>query len=82
MANHRYRVLRPLVGDKPYGPGDERIAAPAEVAHLVPHALEDLGPDDSDGGEKSEAAPANKAEPAPANKAAKPARRRSKKDKS
>ncbi|HTV69321.1 MAG TPA: hypothetical protein VMF90_12360 [Rhizobiaceae bacterium] len=79
MANHRYKVLRHLIGDKTYEPGDERIAEPGSVAHLVPRALEDLGPVKE---AKAEDAPKNKAEPAaPSNKAAKPAGKGAKKDK-
>lgn len=71
MADHRYKVLRHLVGDKAYAPGDVRIANPGDVAHLVPRALEDLGPVKA---AKAETAPANKAErAAPSNKATKPA---------
>lgn len=66
MAQHRYRVLRRLIGDRTYEAGDERIAAPGDVAHLVPHALQDLGPV---GSEKAEPELQNKAEPAPTNKA-------------
>lgn len=44
MADHEYRVLRHMQGDKDYAPGDTRVASSADVQHLVPHALEDLGP--------------------------------------
>lgn len=68
MADHRYRVLRHMQGDKDYVPGDERIAAPADVSHLVPQALKDLGP-----ARKAARALPNKAAPTVDNKAEKPA---------
>lgn len=68
MADHKYRVVREHIGDKPYAPGDERIAAPADVAHLVPNVLEDRGPVKA---EKAEAPAKNKAEAPAANKAEK-----------
>lgn len=77
MADHRYKVLRRLIGDRPYEPGEERIAAPGDVAHLVPHALEDLGPVKS---AKAEQTPLNKAEQPPSNKATRPAGTGAKKD--
>jgi hypothetical protein len=69
MADHRYKVLRHMVGDQAYEPGDERVLNPADAAHLVASgAVKDLGPVK----EKAEAdAPKNKAEgDSPSNKAA------------
>ena len=64
MAEHRYKVVREHYGDKAYAEGDERVAAPGDVAHLVPNVLKDLGL------VKEEAA-AEKAEPKLKNKAEK-----------
>lgn len=71
---NRYRVVREHYGDKSYAEGDIRDAAASDVAHLVPHVLELVGPaPDSEPAEKAEADHQNKAEPAaPANKAASP----------
>lgn len=66
MAEHKYSVVREHLGDKPYAPGDERIANPGDVSHLVPHVLKDLGPVKA---EKTDASVENKAEAKPANKA-------------
>lgn len=68
MADHKYRVVREHIGDKPYAVGDERTASPGDVAHLVPNVLKDLGPVKAEA-EKAEAKPKNKAEAKPANKA-------------
>lgn len=67
----QFRVVREHYGDRAYAEGETRIAAESEVAHLVPHVLEPIGPASDDvPAEKAEPAPANKAEPAaPANKA-------------
>lgn len=46
---NRYRVVREHYGDKAYVTGDIRDAEPAEVAHLVPHVLELVGPAAFDG---------------------------------
>jgi hypothetical protein len=63
---NRYRVIREH-GD--FVEGQTRDALAADVAHLVPHNLELIGPVDEPS-EKAEAAPDNKAEDAaPANKA-------------
>lgn len=65
MADHKYRVVREHIGDRAYAVGDERVAAPSDVAHLVPNVLEDKGPIK----EKSAAKPEDKAEPKVSNKA-------------
>lgn len=69
----KYRVVREHQGDKDYAEGDERIAAAADVKHLIPNCLEEIGPaDEPDDGaaENAEPAPQDKAEDAaPANKA-------------
>jgi hypothetical protein len=63
-----YRVIREHEGERFYRPGEERVARPTSVAHLVPPCLEEIG--DAPDQAKSEEAPLNKAEPAaPANKA-------------
>ena len=46
---NRYRVVRRHYGDKAYVVGDIRDAAENEVAHLVPHVLELVGPAAFDG---------------------------------
>ena len=77
---NRYRVVRKHYGDKAYAVGDIRDAAPGEVAHLVPHVLELVGPaafdgkgdhdgDGNTGGAAPAIEPAEKAEPEPLNKA-------------
>ncbi|QCP88103.1 hypothetical protein EYE35_21015 [Cereibacter sphaeroides] len=50
----KYTVLRQHIGDRPYEVGDEREAAPADVAHLVPHVLEPASAEDG----KADAKPA------------------------
>ena len=63
-----YRVIREH-GD--FAEGDTRTAAPNDVAHLVPHNLELIGPAEDQPDEKAESEPENKAFIAsPANKAA------------
>jgi hypothetical protein len=75
-----YRVLREHQGEKPYVTGDDRIADPDAVSHLVPNVLEEVGPapeepaPDDANAEKAEgastetksegASPSNKAETA------------------
>lgn len=72
----KYRVVREHFGDKPYAEGDERIGAAADLDHLVPRLLEEIGlfdgaaADVEPDGEKADPAPANKASPKPKNKAA------------
>ena len=64
---NRYRVLREH-GE--FVEGQTRDALASDVAHLVPHILELVGPVEEPEAAKSEAEPLNKAEPAaPANKA-------------
>ncbi len=64
-----YRVVREHEGERLYLAGEERVARPSAVAHLVPKCLEEIG-DAPAADEKAEDAPANKAESAaPANKA-------------
>jgi hypothetical protein len=61
----RFRVLRNHEGDRTYREGETREGTIAELGHLVPRVLEEIGP-----AVKAEAAPLNKAEGAsPANKA-------------
>lgn len=64
----RYRVVREHIG---YAEGSTREAYEQDVAHLVPHVLELIGPaETSDAAAKAETAPLNKAETgAPGNKA-------------
>lgn len=65
----KYRVVREHQGDKPYAERDERIAAPSDVKHLIPHVLEEIGPADDEADEKAEAPHPNKSEgDAPTNK--------------
>jgi hypothetical protein len=75
---NRYRVVREHYGDKAYAEGDIRDAVEGEVAHLVPHVLELVGPapfggkgDHDDNGTTGGAADpvAEKAETEPLNKA-------------
>lgn len=71
----KFRVVREHEGERFYNVGETRIAADADVRHLVPHVLEPIGPaEGADAPEaKAEPAPANKSEPAaPANKARAP----------
>ena len=68
MADHKYEVVREHIGDKPYAVGDERVASPGDVSHLVPNVLKDLGPVKA---EKADAKSKDKAEPKPDNKAEK-----------
>ena len=42
MADQKYRVVRPHLGDKEYVEGDTRTADPRDVAHLVPQVLEPI----------------------------------------
>lgn len=82
MAKHTYRVERPMIGDRPYAPGETRELTQAEAANMVRvGALTDLGPaaaseprdpePSADGQAKGKAAPKgrNKAEPPVENKA-------------
>lgn len=42
MADRKFRVIRPHVGDKEYAEGDIRTADPRDVEHLVPKVLEPI----------------------------------------
>lgn len=76
----KWKVLRGHDGDRFYNEGDERIGTRAELGHLAPNTLEEIGPvafggkgDHDDNGDTGGAAkpittPA-KAEPEPLNKA-------------
>lgn len=80
----KYRVVREHQGERDFAVGDERVADPGAVAHLVPNVLELIGPADAEEAEpgaKAEPSPENKAEPAaPANKAARAPRPRQRKN--
>jgi hypothetical protein len=61
----RFLVLRNHEGDRTYREGETREGSLAELGHLVPRVLQEIGP-----AAKAEPAPLNKAEGAsPANKA-------------
>lgn len=60
MPVKTYTVLRHHDGDKPYCPGDTRVARSEDVGHLVPTVLIESGA----ATDKAEAAPRNKAEAA------------------
>jgi len=60
----KYDVLRQHEGDKFYKPGDTRVAASADVFHLVRSGVLALA-----SGEKADPAHENKSEPKPDNKA-------------
>lgn len=67
-----YRVLRPHDGDRFYNEGETRTAKDADVKHLIPNVLEEIGPadfggkgDHDDNGKTGGAAPAVETAPAP-----------------
>lgn len=65
MSIKSYLVKRAHEGDRLYAEGETRQASEADVRHLVPHVLEEIGTLDA----KAEKRPRNKAKgPAPANK--------------
>lgn len=56
-----YKVLRRHDGDKEYHPGDERIAKPADVQHLIDLGVLALVEENADAAPEPEAAPEDKA---------------------
>ncbi|WP_298494516.1 hypothetical protein [uncultured Maritimibacter sp.] len=70
MAPKTYIVKRPHQGDRWYDQGDERVAHPGEVDHLVAAGvLVESGAEDGADDKKAKKAPKNKAAPKPANQA-------------
>lgn len=61
----RYRVLRAHEGDRMYREGEIREGEKADLKHLVPKVLEEIGPATS---EKMASDHTNKAAPEPLNK--------------